>query len=319
MREIGGYFGLERFRGQEYYPDLLALNSGRNALAYLIRARNIKKLYVPYYLCDCIVNICERECCEYSFYHVNRDFSPEIDFATDDGYVYIVNYYGQLQNKQMEHMVVKYYHVIIDNVHAFFQKPLQGVDTIYSCRKFFGVPDGGYLATDARLDEELEIDRSHERMRHVLGRAEEEASVHFLSHKENEKQIDEAPLRAMSKLTRNILRGVDYADVRARREANYAVLAERLDTFNRIRVKMPEGPFCYPLYLENAGEIRNRLIENKMYVPVLWPNMETNGDELAQDYANNILPLPCDQRYDSFDMNYILKTLELCGVNSGTN
>jgi len=32
MKEIGGYFGIERFNGSEYYPDLKALNTGRVAL-----------------------------------------------------------------------------------------------------------------------------------------------------------------------------------------------------------------------------------------------------------------------------------------------
>ena len=45
--EIGGYFGLEKFMGSEYYPKLFALNTGRNALACLIHAKCIKKLYIP--------------------------------------------------------------------------------------------------------------------------------------------------------------------------------------------------------------------------------------------------------------------------------
>ena len=31
MREIGGYFELEELKGSEYYPDLIPLNTGRNA------------------------------------------------------------------------------------------------------------------------------------------------------------------------------------------------------------------------------------------------------------------------------------------------
>ena len=54
MREIGGYFGLETFSGEEYYTDLLRLNSARNAMRYLLRARQIRKLYIPYNLCGCI-------------------------------------------------------------------------------------------------------------------------------------------------------------------------------------------------------------------------------------------------------------------------
>ena len=38
MKEIGGYFGLAQFSGCEYYPELLKLNTARNALVYLIDA-----------------------------------------------------------------------------------------------------------------------------------------------------------------------------------------------------------------------------------------------------------------------------------------
>ena len=50
MKEIGGYFGLEQFAGREYHEGLIAVNSARNALAYLLRVRNIQKLCIPYFL-----------------------------------------------------------------------------------------------------------------------------------------------------------------------------------------------------------------------------------------------------------------------------
>ena len=40
--EIGGYLELNDSSGSEFYPDLLALNTGRNALACLIREKGIK-------------------------------------------------------------------------------------------------------------------------------------------------------------------------------------------------------------------------------------------------------------------------------------
>ena len=39
MKEIGGYFGLETLTQKEYYFNLIALNSGRNCLAYLLKAK----------------------------------------------------------------------------------------------------------------------------------------------------------------------------------------------------------------------------------------------------------------------------------------
>ena len=39
MREIGGYFEMETFQGKEYHKDAYAFDSGRNALAALVQAR----------------------------------------------------------------------------------------------------------------------------------------------------------------------------------------------------------------------------------------------------------------------------------------
>ena len=43
MREIGGYIELEHYQGNEYHKGI-ALNSGRNCLRYLIKAKKIQKL-----------------------------------------------------------------------------------------------------------------------------------------------------------------------------------------------------------------------------------------------------------------------------------
>ena len=60
---------------------------------------------------------------------------------------------------------------------AFYQYPVNGVDTLYTCRKYFGVPDGGYLYTDTKLNDDLEIDISYERMEYILGRYEVSAEM----------------------------------------------------------------------------------------------------------------------------------------------
>ena len=76
---------------------------------------------------------------------------------------------------------------------------------------------------------------------------------------------------------------------------------------------MPYGPFAYPYYVENGIETRKKLAEKKIYIPTLWPNVliEKHGDTIEYDYAANILPLPCDQRYGLDDMEYIVKELGL--------
>ena len=312
MNEIGGYFGLEELIHNEYYPNLVAVNTARNALLYLVKAKGVRKLYLPYYLCDSVANLCHREGIAYEQYRITPDFLPIFDRVPERGaYLYVVNYYGQLDESTVRKLQAQYHNLILDNVQAFFEQPVQGVDTIYSCRKFFGVPDGAYLATDVKLPEELPLDVSMERMRHILGRYEGvSANAYYADFKANDRSFADLPLRAMSKLTHNILGAINYEAAKARREQNFAFLHERFGGRNRLKLNPPPGPYAYPFYCENGMEVKKRLAEQKIYVPTLWPNVLDLDGTIEKDYAENILPLPCDQRYGAAEMERICAELE---------
>lgn len=310
QKEIGGYFGLEQLVSREYYPDLLKLNSARNALLYLLKARNIRKLYIPYYLCDTVSALCDRYGYEYAYYSINKDFMPVFDkeLAADE-WLYVVNFYGQLSNETAQQLQAQHGNIIFDNVQAFFQPPVPGIDTIYSCRKFFGVPDGAYLATDAVLEEPLPVDISKDRMKHILGRFEGTGSAFYGDFQENDESFYTLELRRMSALTQNILGAVDYEAVKAKRNANFAVLAAALDRKNGLQFSQPDGPYCYPFYCENGMQVKKALAAEKIYVATLWPNVLDMDAPFERDLAENILPLPCDQRYDTEDMGRIIQAI----------
>ena len=186
-------------------------------------------------------------------------------------------------------------------------------DTIYSCRKFFGVPDGAYLSTDTILKKELEVDKSMNRMKHILGRFEGQASEYFKDFQENDESLEKLLLRKMSYLTKNILGAIDYDKVMESRNDNFNYLYDRLNSSNILNIKKTEGAFAYPYYNKNGLELRKKLIEQKIYVPILWPNVLRDNDEksIEYDYSANILPLPCDQRYGKNDMDYLVKSIEM--------
>ncbi len=306
MLEIGGYLGLEKLIHHEYYPELIAVNTGRNALLYLLKAKNIKKLYIPYFLCDSVSGICERYQYEYECYHITSDFLPIFDKELGKNeYLYIVNFYGQISNEKIMQLKSKYENIIVDNVQAFFQKPLPFIDTLYSCRKFFGVPDGAYISTMSELMEELPIDVSQERMKHILGRFEGIASEYYNAFQMNDRLFESLELRQMSLLTHNILGAIDYEEVRNKRNENYAVLEKIFDRRNKLKLHTPQGPYAYPLYCEKGLGLRKKLVQNNIYIATLWPNVLENNEGLEKDYAENILPLPCDQRYSVKDMEYM--------------
>ncbi|MBQ7131683.1 MAG: hypothetical protein IJO29_03840 [Oscillospiraceae bacterium] len=307
MREIGGYIELDRYTLPMLHEGAIALNCARNALAYLIKARKIKRILIPKFLCDSVREVCKRENVEYQYYSIGADFMPK-DIELDDGqWLYAVNFYGQLDNEILKGLADKHGRIIIDNVQAYYQMPIAGIDTIYTCRKFFGVADGAFLYTDAMLEEELPQDESFERMRFLLGRFERTASEFYAEYAANNALFANEPIKIMSKLTKNLLHAIDYDTIKKCRKENFEFLHNALGGINRLRLNVPEGAFMYPLYIENGAQIRKQLQEKKIYIPTLWPDVFECCDksELEYDMAKNILPLPCDQRYATEEMKYL--------------
>ena len=69
----------------------------------------------------------------------------------------------------------------------------------------------------------------------------------------------------------------------------------------------------YPFFIKEAEELRTLLISNNIYVPILWPNVinDCPCDSIEYMYANNIIPLPIDQRYSKNDMDIIFKIIKV--------
>lgn len=313
--EIGGYLEFETFNGPEYHTGAIRLNSGRNCLAYLLEARNIRKIHLPYYLCSSVREVCAKYGVEIHYYHVNEDFTPKFDFElSSSDYFYLVNYYGQISNVYIKNLAQNIKNLIVDNSQAFFQMPVDGIDTLYTCRKFFGVPDGAYLYTNVILEHTLQQDVSYYRMQHLLGRFEEDASSHYEEYRNNENVFEQVTMLCMSKLTQNLLKGIDYNRVKATRERNFSFLHENLQSINQLQLKDPIGAFSYPLLLEDGEKIRKRMQENKIYIPMLWPDILDRCDRNSVEYhyARNILPVPCDQRYSENDMIKLLEEFIQC-------
>jgi len=204
--------------------------------------------------------------------------------------------------------------LIVDNTLAFYEKPLPCIDTFYSARKFFGVPDGAYLYTDTFLDEDFEQDRlSYDRMIHLLKRIDvsiEESHDDFLA---NESKLDSQPVKRMSKLSEKLLMGIDYESIKNKRIENYLYLDAALKNDNLLKIDYPKDavPMIYP-FLSNENNLRDRLIKSKLYPTTFWYNVYDWCKEDQTEYylTKNIMALPVDQKYDREDMAQIIKILQ---------
>jgi hypothetical protein len=316
--DIGGYFELELINGKHYHPEAFRFNSGRNAFQYILQTQKYENVYLPYFTCVSIIESALKIGINVKFYRINEDFEPIFDFKKvrkNEVFVYI-NYFGLFDHVGSK-LVDQCSNLIIDNSQAFFSKPFPGIDTFYSPRKFFGVPDGAYLYTSKVLSaqvEKLPVSKSAYRFGHLLKRIEAGAEAGYDLFRKNNKRLAGQQIKQMSVLTTKLLEGIDYQFVAERRRANFTFIEQALRRKNKIEIGLSENsvPMVYPFMADSAG-LKSQLIKSKIYVATYWPEVikTCKPSTLENKLANNILSLPVDQRYGEKEMEFILEILEV--------
>lgn len=306
---IGGYFELECMDNQFYHSNAILLNSGRNALRYIIKVNKIKKLNVPAYTCKEVIESIKSEDCVIQFYNLNESFLPIESFRTNE-FVLYTNYFG-VNNNNIKILEQKYSNLIIDNSQSFYS-PCNGLVSFYSPRKFFGLPDGGFILGNKKANLILDEDHSFERCAHLLMRWDKGPEYAYSKFKLNDESLNYQPIKKMSKLTQALMGNIDYEKVKQQRINNFKILNESLNNSNEIVFQFSENqvPMVYP-YLINSKKTRNNLLKNRIYIAKYWPEIDlihpiNNYEKYLQEF---LLPLPIDQRYNMQDMNKILEVI----------
>ena len=315
MNAIGGYFELELPRGEEYHIDAIRLNSGRNAFEYILRAKRYQKVYLPYYTCDVMLEPIQKLNINYQFYSIDKQLRPIFDFSSVEVNAVFVytNYFG-LCDKLVKEVSEKCRNLIIDNSQAFYSQPLSGVDTFYSPRKFFGLPDGAYLYTDTLINDNFETDISYQRFAHLLGRADKGVEEFYTVFKKNDEELSNQPIKLMSKLTRKLLSGIDYKTIAEIRKENFNLLHTKVSDRNELNLNLESGavPMVYPFLVSEGEQLKKNLIQNSVFVATYWPNVLEWVDEndFECELNKRMIALPIDQRYGNQEMENIVSLIK---------
>lgn len=311
MKPIGGYFELELRKGEEFHQEAIRLNSGRNAFEYILRAREYKKVYLPYFTCAVMLEPIIKLNIESQFYHINEQLEPIFDFnkiGINETFLYI-NYFG-IKSREVKKLSKSGINLIIDNSQAFFEKPIKGIDTFYSPRKFFGVPDGAYLYTNKLLQIELSHDISLMRFSHLTKRIDEGAKSGYFDFKMNDDSIKGQSIKLMSTLTQALLCNIDYDNVIKIRKQNFRLLEEHLQSSNilHLPVDLDFVPMVFPYFTTKGKILKKNLIQKGIFVATYWPNLFEWCDKTQMEYkiAEGIVPIPIDQRYGEKEMEIII-------------
>ncbi len=268
---------------------------------------------MPYYTCDVMFQPLDKLQIDYSFYHINEQFEIcELPVLNGGEAILYTNYFALKQSYVRSLAEVYGSRLIVDNAQAFYAHRIDGLDTFYSARKFFGVPDGAYLYTDCYLDEELEKDVSIERMSHLLKRIEFGAEVGYEDFKRSDITLNNQSIKQMSQLTDTLLASIDYDVIAKRRRSNFIALDCELEGLNKMNLRLDRDsiPMAYPYY---AGDttLKQAFIDKKVFIPTYWPNVATisSADCIEKSFALSLLPLPIDQRVNETKLLEIIKNI----------
>lgn len=313
---FGGYLPLELPLSKgHYYPSALRYLSARSALFHLLITLQPKRLWMPYLICQSVIDAVISAKIEIEWYQLDEEFRPNLPpVVNPEDFIFFVDYYGQCSS-QKKYLLENYpkEQIIFDHSQAFFAPNFSVSATIYSPRKFFGVPDGGLLTTSFHLPKPEQQDRtSVERVQHLLIQHEFGTEKGYIHFQNAESSLEKTSATRMSEFTEQMLLSIDYMSIKQRREHNYRLLHERLAGINTFRFisEEPEGPFCYPLYFPSR-HLRSELIKHGVFVATYWKEVfeRVPADSVEGHFVNHLLAIPCDQRYSLEDIERVSKII----------
>ncbi|TKC89216.1 hypothetical protein FAZ69_09620 [Trinickia terrae] len=314
---IGGYFELELPPAHgELYPNALRFQSARAAFLALLTAGRPQRVWMPWYICESMLEAHAMTGVQVQRYQIDEHFEIASDIALgENDWLLYVNYFG-VCDARVERLFARFprQQTVIDNSQALFSPPVDCLATIYSPRKFFGIPDGGYLVTERDMPLPDEQDTgSIERFEPLLMRLDHGAEAGYQSMVAARTTLRGQSPKRMSELTRRLLAHIDYPAAIARRNRNYARYQRLLGADNAL--PLPEAPqyapLCYPFWNYRA-DLHARLAAQRVYVAKYWPHVrgETGTPaDLEYRLATECLALPCDQRYGDEEIDFVVAML----------
>ncbi|WP_407896935.1 hypothetical protein [Ferrigenium sp. UT5] len=309
---IGGYFELEIPARRELpHAGLRYYQSARAAFLALLRAGRPTRIWMPRYICNAMLAPLENVGIEYAWYDLTDELEvgPGVRLANGEWLLY-VNYFGVCGAK-VDALLHRFSpaQIVLDYSQSFFSPPHgQALATIYSPRKFFGVPDGGLLYSQIPISSPDEVDvASFARTEHLIKRLGDSPEAGYAAYQRAEESLADLEPRTMSRLSERILASVDFESVRRIRKENFKLLHNRLGDDGGLLAEMDERdvPLCYPYQARDVG-LRHRLISNRIFVATYWGDaLDRLTPDRADRLVRNMFPLPIDQRYGVADMERI--------------
>jgi dTDP-4-amino-4,6-dideoxygalactose transaminase len=330
----------------EKYGETILTSSGRGAITLLLGQikPKFKTVLLPAYICETIIQPFKANgytCC---FYDINKDLTASFDdnkIHGDIGIFFHMGYFGFPTNSSLVNVIKELKEngsIIIEDITQSLFSDYKRNDYndyyIASLRKWSGIPSGGILASAQKSIKGIlhnnmtfaEIRRKALLLKaDYINKMDNSLKPKFQELFQKAESILDCDLSSynIDDLSLAIISNLDIKGLREKRINNFNVLSNGLDNIDYLTPvfkKIPENvcPLFYPVYINSdRGNIRQYLIGKNIYCPIHWPK----PNEIDYEHyinANKIycteLSIPCDQRYETIDMERIILTLNAYSI-----
>jgi hypothetical protein len=314
-KSIGGFIELEFYNGKgPYHTNAIKLATGRACLSLFLETYKPRMVYLPYYTCNTLIDPLIINKTPFKFFEIDKDLNPLFSKnLKDNEYLLYINYFD-IKNSRIAQLEKEHgSKLIIDNTQAFYHENYkQAIASFNSGRKFFGVPDGGYLYSKKEISRKLKRNENYT-IAYLLSRSIGKTEVYYNQFLENEKKLN-SQIAGMSSLSETILDHTDYLFCAKKRIENFHFLHNHLSKHNQflIDAKSISVPYAYP-FLPAKFIDRSKFYNKRLFISTLWLDVLNRGHKgfKTEKYLSaNLLPLPIDQRYGEKEMQIVIKLLK---------
>ena len=326
--------------------DIVYLSTGRAAIKFILsnimKKRQINKCWLPSYLCETIIQPFRELNLDYEFYNIKENLQLDIEYLSEkvekNDLILTIYYFGFPPNEDIIIFLKKLKDngiiILEDLTHSFLTKDIYlyiiGNYSVISLRKWFGIPDGGVAISNDNLFERKLIIKEpfngfvNLRLKFAILKnfylnetINKKESFREIYEKAEDLANSTIDLNIMSNISKAILNLVDFNDIFYTRRKNYNYLLSCIKNINKINPLYPilpdeVCPLGFPIIATKRDALREYLTNNNIYCPVHWPLPEGIPKKFFYPYhlSNNILTIPCDQRYSIKDMEIIVRKLK---------
>ena len=344
IKEFGSNFCEELSKHSETLKDkenIIFFDTGRSALRFLLDnlVHNIERVMLPQYICESVLKVFRERKYQITFYSVNEQMelcrnSFENMIDTEKPQLILIQTYFGFDTLCKDRVFLEKLRrrgiIIIEDVtHRILSDNLGTCSDflIGSNPKWCAIPDGGFLV---KLDKTnfFQPLRMKENTTFVAKRIAAQIEKHaYLENgsgdkkfiplfEESEILLDEQKnYYSMSEYTRERILAVQWKQIAVKRYENYCILnciLKNVQGMEIIYSHIPCDvvPLYFPVYVKSnmRDPFRSYMRKKEIFLPIIWPMSPILQDKCSksvQKIYNEILAIPCDQRYTEQEMMFV--------------